>query len=165
MSFLLQRIERMVAAFVFALVEIGIFVSHPRTYWKSVRRALSFGRYPFHAFPRSAGEKFLWRKVFDHDPTFVRMSDKLEVRNFLQEAGLNLSMTPVLWAGFSPHGLPQNLLTGDVMIKANHDSGTHFAMWHNELPLNAVMAQLQVALRRDYSRKFGEWGGFVAQIG
>lgn len=151
-------IEPVVAAVVFAFVEVGIIVSHPRLYVRSVRRARSFGRYPFHAFPRSANEKFLWRKIFDRDPLFVRLSDKLELRNFLQETGLDLSMTPVLWAGFSPHAVPQNLMTGDVMIKANHDSGSCFAMWRDDLSRDVVVPKLERALERDFSRLSGEWG-------
>mgnify|MGYP001813399370 CR=1 FL=1 len=151
-------IERVVATLLFAFVEVGIFISHPRLYRQSVRRARSFGRYPFHSFPRSANEKFLWRKVFDHDPTFVRLSDKLELRNYLRETGLDLSMTPVLWAGFSPHALPEKLMTGDVMIKANHDSGSYLAMWCNEHSRDAVIAKLEHALNKDFSLSFGEWG-------
>ena len=131
---------------------------YPKTYWRALRRARAAGVYPFHACPRSMDEKFLWRKIFDRDPCFSRISDKLALRGWLQDSGLDLSMAPVLWAGFSPHALPDEFLTGDVVIKANHDCGTCFMMWRDALPRDILTTKLECALARDYSQYAGEWG-------
>lgn len=158
MRLLRSILEPAVAALVFGIVEMCFIVGHYRLYRESLRRARRFGRFPFHAFPRSANEKFLWRKVFDRDPSFVRLSDKLALRGWLEETGLDLFMARVLWAGFSPHALPEAVLSGDIMIKANHDSGTHFPMWANPPSRDVLVASLERALAEDYSRRRGEWG-------
>ena len=158
MNGIFTTLERACAALVFVFVEVGIVLRYPKTYWRALRRARAAGVYPFHACPRSMDEKFLWRKTFDRDPCFSRISDKLALRGWLQDSGLDLSMTPVLWAGFSPHALPDEFLTGDVVIKANHDCGTCFMMWRDALPRDILTTKLECALARDYSQYAGEWG-------
>ena len=154
----MNKIKVLGAFSVFLVVELAILVTHPKLYWRSVRRTLGFGRYPFHAYPRSMDEKFLWRKVFDHDPTFTRISDKLEVREWLKETGLDLKMTPLLWSGASAQDIPGRFLSGDVIIKANHDSASGIAMWQDPVPRDEVIERLESALECDYSASFGEWG-------
>ncbi|MEL6688759.1 MAG: ATP-grasp fold amidoligase family protein [Pseudomonadota bacterium] len=151
-------LERLLAAIVFAIVELWIIVTHPGTYLQSWRRAREYGRLPFHAFPRSMDEKLTWRKIFDHDPTFTRLSDKLALRDWLQETGVDVKMAPVLWAGFSPRAMPAEFQKGDVIIKANHDSGSTWAMWDNPPERDVLIAEMEQALSVDFSRRHGEWG-------
>ena len=151
-------VERFLAPIVFAFVEVWILLAHPRTDLQSWKRARGYGRFPFHAFPRSMDEKLTWRKVFDRNPAFTRLSDKLALRDWVCEAGLDIQMAPVLWAGFSPRAIPDELLRGDVMIKTNHDSGSVWPMWHNPPDRARLIAEIDRALSVDYSRGQGEWG-------
>lgn len=152
----LAILEGTVAAIVFAIAELWIIASHPQTYRQTWQRAREQGRFPFLAFPKTVNEKFTWRKLFDHSPIFTRISDKLELRRWLEETGLDLKMTPVLWASFSPRSLPAEFMQGDFMIKANHDSGSAWPMWKDPPDNEALVADLEQALARDYSRMSAE---------
>ncbi|MEM1234318.1 MAG: ATP-grasp fold amidoligase family protein [Pseudomonadota bacterium] len=158
MNVVFRGLERVFAACVFLAVEIGIVLTAPGYYWQSVQRARSFGRIPFHAYPRSADEKFLWRKLFDHDPRFTLISDKLALRDWIAETGLELRMPRLCWAGLSPRSIPEELWFGDYVVKANHDSGSAIALWDDPPARETAIAQLEAALERDYSRAFAEWG-------
>jgi hypothetical protein len=156
-------IERLACLVVFGIAELCIILWGPKHYLLSLRRARSYGRFPFHAFPRSLNEKYHWRKVFDRNPEFVALSDKLALRDWMKGAGVDVAMTPVLWAGASPHALPREMLSGDVMIKPNHASGVCFPMWEkahaDDEPSRATLiAKLNSVLKSDYSRMYGEWG-------
>ena len=158
MRVVLTIAEQVSATLVFAVVELWIIVSHPKTYFQSWTRARAQRRFPFHAFPRSIDEKFTWRKIFDHDPAFTRLSDKLVLRDWIKETGVGLEMTPVLWSGFSPRAMPKALQRGDVMIKANHDSGSNWPMWNNPPEPDVLLREMEHALASDFSRRWGEWG-------
>lgn len=153
-GFLLTPLE----CLVFGIAELWIILQGPRFYKQSVKRAVGFGRWPFHAFPRSADEKFLWRKCFDRDPVFTRLSDKLELRRWLAETGAELSMAPVLWSGQRPQDIPQALLTSDVIVKTNHNSGGNLSPDPTNLDRALIDDKLDRWLSGDYSRICGEWG-------
>jgi len=44
-------------------------------------------------------EKFLWRKLFDHDPRFVVLSDKLACKEWVTERAPELAVAKVHWLG------------------------------------------------------------------
>ncbi|WP_019024027.1 MULTISPECIES: hypothetical protein [unclassified Thioalkalivibrio] len=85
------------------------------------------GHAPCTAFPRTANEKFLWRKIFDHDPRFTILSDKLASKAWVAERVQSLAIPEVLWRGTRPPTIPKSVLQQNVIFKANYGLGTnHF---------------------------------------
>ena len=87
-------------------------------------RSLS-GRWPDLAFPRTANDKFFWRKVFDRDPRLTTMCDKLAAKDWVWARVPDLDIPAVLWAGTDPADIPPDVLAGDVVVKVNHGWNTN----------------------------------------
>jgi len=75
---------------------------------------------PNPAVPRTVNDKWLWRKMFDHSPVFTEISDKLGVREWLKRHGIQVRTPDVLWVGLSAQDIPDQVLEGGVVVKANH---------------------------------------------
>ena len=68
-------------------------------------------------------EKVQWRKLFDLDPRYSILCDKLAVREFIaQRVGSEL-LTPLLWAGDNPDAVPFETLSPPYVVKSTHASG------------------------------------------
>ncbi|MBF2098327.1 MAG: hypothetical protein IGQ88_08135 [Gloeomargaritaceae cyanobacterium C42_A2020_066] len=96
-------------------------VQYPKIWRRLVqhRWGLSFSR-PNIALPLTANEKYAWRKIFDHDPRFVILSDKQAVKDWIASLALDVTIPRTLWCGTNAHEIPETLLEGDVVIKATH---------------------------------------------
>ncbi|MFQ6549294.1 ATP-grasp fold amidoligase family protein [Aestuariibius sp. 2305UL40-4] len=112
------------------------------------------------AVPLSADDKFLWRKIFDHDPRFPIISDKLELRTWIAAEGIDVALPKVHWVGREAAEIPSELLIGRFVAKANHGSGTNLFI-ENEADAGAKLRDLGPEwLALDYGRKTHEWGYF-----
>ena len=64
------------------------------------------GRAPAILRPRRYAEKMRWRKLFELDPTFVVLSNKLVSRDFIAARIGGGHAAPLLWAGIDPADIP-----------------------------------------------------------
>ena len=136
-----------------------ILLRHPRIsywYWKSDR----FGRLPDPANPRTANDKYFWRKIFDRNPEFTKISDKLGVRDWLKEKQIGIEGPPVLWSGIDPADIPDGLLASGVVVKANHGSGTNIVLRDAPPDRAAFNRRMRKYYRKPQGRKKLEWGYF-----
>jgi hypothetical protein len=68
-------------------------------------------------------EKMQWRKLFDLDPLYRMLSDKLAARGYVsQRLGRDASV-PLLWHGDDPDAIPFDALAPPYVIKSTHASG------------------------------------------
>lgn len=144
---------------IFTVVRWGILLRHPRVaywYWKLEGQH----RLPNPANPQTANDKFFWRKVFDRNPVFTELSDKLQVRNWLARNGIEIDAARTLWAGEDPVDIPDAVLKGGVVAKANHGSRTNIVL--NEPPPDreAFNRRMRRFKRKRQGRKRLEWGYF-----
>ncbi|MFN3713790.1 MAG: ATP-grasp fold amidoligase family protein [Alcanivoracaceae bacterium] len=144
----------------FTLVAIWVWVRHPLLAAAYLRRGLRHGRLPAVAVPRSADDKFFWRKVFDHDPRFTLLSDKLGCKAWVAERTSALRVAPVLWQGRDPAQIPDEVLTGDVVFKANHGCGTNQFIHAGDVCRHTLTALGRRWLRRAHGRRDHQWGYF-----
>ncbi|MEE4382659.1 MAG: ATP-grasp fold amidoligase family protein [Pseudomonadales bacterium] len=84
------------------------------------------GRLPRVAPPRTYADRLFWRKVVDHSPRFVELSDKLAVKDYIRRTCPELRTPETLWNGEDADAIPDALLAGDVFVKANHGSGENY---------------------------------------
>ena len=78
---------------------------------------------PNPALPRTINDLFYWRKLFDDDPRFPIIADKLRVADWLRERGIAVSTPEIAWIGTDPDDIPDALWSADYVLKANHGSG------------------------------------------
>lgn len=121
-------------------------------YWRTYRQ------FPDAAFPRSFNEKLLWRKMFDRDPRFGPMTDKLAARDIAQAAVPQFATPQVLWVGNTPDDLPADLLARPCVIKTNRGSGWNlFNRTPNQLSKADVVDYFKPKMRFVYGHRIGEW--------
>ena len=77
--------------------------------------------------PHSFNEKVVWRKIYDRNPLFPIITDKLKVRDYIREKlgaeQTNELLIPLLFHGSDPETIPFEDLPGQFVIKPNHSSG------------------------------------------
>jgi hypothetical protein len=104
---------------------------HPRrmTEWRAaIRRQREvyrghFGRELNLARPRRFSEKMQWRKLFDLDPRFAILSDKVAARDFIaHEIGAEY-LAPLLLLADDPDAVPFDTLEPPYVLKPTHGSG------------------------------------------
>ncbi len=95
--------------------------------------------------PQQFTEKIQWRKLFDMNPLFAVLSDKLAVRLFVTERVGDACLIPLLWSG-SADDIPFDRLQPPYVLKSNHASG------------NYIMVGAEAELRPDELRAQGrQW--------
>jgi len=81
------------------------------------------GRMPKLFPPRRFTEKMAWRKLFDLDPRFTIVSDKLAVRDLVAARVGRDYLIPLLWSGADMHSIPLDRLNPPYVLKSNHAAG------------------------------------------
>jgi len=139
---------------IFAVVQCLAVLCHPRitqSFWK--RR----GRIPNFARPGELGETVQWRKVFDHNPLFTTLCDKLAAKRWVAERFPDMPLVQPVWVGTRPEDVPEAFTVPGYIIKANHGCRANYFPHREPLPrpqLNKLMARW---LRRSYYLQ-GQWG-------
>jgi len=118
------------------------------------------GYWPDIACPTHFHEKMLWRKIFDRDPRFTELSDKLKAKAYVSGRHPDVAVPPLLWAGTDVSTLPAEMLAGDVFLKASHGSGLNLRIVGGEPGWDVIAHEAGCWLRRRYGRKHREWGYF-----
>lgn len=73
--------------------------------------------------PRKFTEKMQWRKLFDLNPLFAVLSDKLAVRDYIAARVGPDVLVPMLWSGDDPQAIPFDTLEPPYVIKGTHAAG------------------------------------------
>ena len=82
-----------------------------------------YGRAPALLRPRRFTEKMQWRKLFELDPRFAILSDKLAVRDFVAARIGSGRQADVLWAGNDADAIPFDRLAPPYVLKSTHAAG------------------------------------------
>ncbi len=139
---------------IFAVVRAWCYVRHARLVLHFRRRVNAF---PDPAIPRSVEEKFLWRKIFDHNPLFVVVSDKLRAKDYVRAAMPGLAQAKLLWCGSDVAAIPDALLQGNVAIKANNGSRRNLLVMGGNVDRDALKREVSGWLLTHYGQGKGEW--------
>jgi hypothetical protein len=132
-----------------------VYLTYPREVFRFRRR---LGRWPRPGNPRSFSDKMLWRKVFDRNPLFPVVSDKIAVKAFARERVPQLLVPRTLWIGESAEGIPDELLARPVVVKANHGSSLLVLVLAGDVDRAALNAEANRWLSVAYHRRRNEWG-------
>jgi hypothetical protein len=104
-------------------------------------------------------EKMQWRKLFDLNPLFGVLSDKLAVRDYIA-ARLGVNVLPqLLWVGDDPDTVPLATLDPPYIVKPTHASGLWLKVRQSEKVEIAAAKQIfSQWLRIDYGSQYHEPG-------
>lgn len=120
-------------------------------FWRKI------GRWPNVASPKCYSERMLWRKLVDHNPQFVVFSDKLATKDFIRTHCPDLRLPQTLWIGRDADAIPDELLRGDVYVKANHGCGFNYRVRGGRCDRAILRRKTRHWLASVYGRKAGEW--------
>jgi len=81
------------------------------------------GYWPHFRNPRSFSEKICSRMLFDRNPRWTMISDKLRVRDYITDTVGSEYLIPLLWNGENSEKIPFDELPQSFVIKANHGCG------------------------------------------
>ena len=81
------------------------------------------GRLPALLRPRRFTEKMQWRKLFELEPCFSVISDKLAARDFVAARVGADRQAVLLWAGDDPDAIPFDRLVPPYVLKSTHAAG------------------------------------------
>src|SRR5271165_556863 len=119
------------------------------------------GRAPALLRPRRFTEKMQWRKLFELDPTFAIMVDKLAARDFVAARIGPGRQAELLWAGNDPDAIPFDRLVPPYVLKSTHASG-HIIIVRDTAALDVAGAR--AAAREWLASGYGTWANEPAYI-
>lgn len=142
---------------IIAIANLWVYIWYARVV---LRHILTCHEIPNSAYPKTVNDKFLWRKVFDRNPAFIDLSDKLVCKQIAKQKCPNILLPEVLWIGKDAAEIPVEHLQGDVIVKATHGSGFCFPIFGGKYDREALLAETRSWLRKRYGWTHWEWGYF-----
>ncbi|QKD04281.1 hypothetical protein EB235_24675 [Mesorhizobium loti R88b] len=139
---------------VLSVARLWLMLRHPALI---VRFVMKMGYLPNPAAPVRYHELLLWRKILDHNPLFVTLTDKLAAKAHIHDACPGIAVPRTLWSGRNPADIPPGLLAGDVVVKANHGCAMNMFVANGEPDRAAVVRKARHWLNKTYGRRDGEW--------
>ena len=140
---------------IIALCRAWCFLAYLR---EIARFRLRLGYWPNPALPLRRNEKYLWRKIFDHNPLFTELGDKLKAKDFALARHAALLAPKTLWRGWRVEDIPAEILAGDAIVKANHGSGWNFVIRGGKYDRGELIRRTRKWMRRTYGRRSAQWG-------
>ena len=128
-----------------------------RHFERVVRFRTKLGYWPNLATPRTYNERMLWRKVFDHNPLFERLTDKLGGKDYLRAVAPHLPLPATLWVGTRADEIPDIYFSGGAIIKTNFWSGDSVVPAGGPLGRGKIVARFRRRLARRFGMGRGEW--------
>jgi len=117
--------------------------------------ALSFwlihGYKPDLKSPRTFSEKLFHRMLFDRNPIWTIITDKLLVRRYVTERTGDNLLIPLLWTGKDPDDIPFADLPAKFFIKTNHGCGYNIPVIDkSRASTERIRSQLKKWLKENY---------------
>lgn len=143
----------------------GLFdIERPKTWLRAIRTV----RHDFHYRhkcapslfrPRKFSEKMQWRKLFDLNPLYAVLSDKLAARYFIAARAGEDVLVPMLWSGDDPANVPFDTLEPPYVVKSTHAAGQSIIVLRREdVDAEKFRTQMQEWLAYCHGTRFCEPG-------
>ena len=122
-----------------------------------VRYRQKLGHWPNAGRPTSLTEKLMWRKLFDRNPSFVTVTDKLTARSYVAERAPDLPQARVLWVGDSARDIPDDVMAGPAILKTTNGSGVNFLLSQGQPERAAIARATRHLVGPAGNRRREEW--------
>ena len=140
---------------IIALAGVWCALAYPRQAVDFRRR---MGRWPRPAFPVFLNDKYAWRKIFDRNPAFTELSDKLKAKDHALRTCADVQVAKTLWTGHDAADIPDDILKGNVVVKTNNASGRNIHVLAGRHVRADLNRQANDWLRTPYGKRHAEWG-------
>lgn len=108
--------------------------------------------------PKTFNEKLQWLKLYDHNPLYTTLVDKLRVKDCVAEKIGAQYVIPTLAVWESAEDIDISQLPDQFVLKCNHDSGSVvICKEKSTLDLNAAKEKLSKALQYNWYSEHREW--------
>lgn len=109
--------------------------------------------------PETFNQKLQWLKLYDRDPRYTVMADKVAVKDYVAERIGASYVIPTLGVWSSADEIDFDTLPARFAIKCNHNSGLgmYICRDRSEMDIAKVKADLARGLRQDYYLVHREW--------
>ena len=108
--------------------------------------------------PQTFNEKLQWLKLYDHNPLYTTLVDKLRVKDWVAEKIGAQYVIPTLAVYNSVDEIDLDKLPEQFVLKCNHDSGSVFVCKDKStFNLIEVKNKLGEALKRNFYYEAREW--------
>lgn len=108
--------------------------------------------------PKTYNEKIQWQKIYDRNPLYPKLADKLAVREFVRERIGEQYLIPLLgkWKCFDDIDFDQ--LPNQFVLKCNHDCGS-VIICRDKAAFDRIVAKkkLTAALKKNFYYQYAEW--------
>lgn len=108
--------------------------------------------------PRDLNEKIQWLMCFSDTSEWTRLSDKIAVREYVEEKGLGEMLTKVYGTWDSSYAIDFDTLPQKFVLKCNHDSGSTIVVDKASPAFDKekICAALDRSLKTRYGYRHGE---------
>lgn len=139
---------------ILAIARVVLTARHPLLVIRFLKR---IGYLPDPAAPTRYHERMLWRKIVDHNPLFVTLSDKLAAKDYIRAVCPEVPVPATLWSGKDPGDIPTELLTREVVVKANHGCDMNIFVSGGKPDRETIIRKARRWLKTRFGTRHGEW--------
>lgn len=108
--------------------------------------------------PKTYNEKLQWLKLYNRNPLYVQMVDKVDAKEYVANIIGEEYLIPTLAVYNNVHDIDFNVLPNQFVLKCTHDSGgIVICQDKNKLDIKAAIRKLQRGLETNYYYKNREW--------
>ena len=129
-----------------------------RTYIK-LRYRLRVGRWLNLKNPKTFNEKLQWLKLYNRNPDYTIMADKVKVKDWVAARIGQEYIIPTLGVWDNPDDIDFESLPNQFVLKCNHNSGKGMYICKDKSSMNisAIKKELSKGLRENYFLHGREW--------
>lgn len=110
--------------------------------------------------PQSFQEKIQWLKLYDHNPNYSRMVDKILVKDYVSSLIGEEYVVPLLGVWDTPKDIDWDILPDQFVLKTNHSGGsTGVVICRDKMGFDRQKAitRLTTSLKSDVYKNLREW--------
>lgn len=110
--------------------------------------------------PTTMNEKLQWLKLYNRNPLYVTVVDKLKVKDYIREKIGDEYIVKTLGVWETPDDIDFNILPGKFVLKTNHsggNTGVVICKDKNIFDFNSAKIKLEKSLKSDIYKNYREW--------
>lgn len=110
-------------------------------------------------YPKTFSEKLQWLKLYNRNPLYTIMVDKVKVKEYVANKIGRQYIIPTLGVWDNVYKIDFNQLPNQFVIKCNHNSGKGMFICKDKskININKIRKELNKGLKQDYYSLFREW--------
>lgn len=154
----LQQFIKEPYTLLFALGRRGLLKWIPDKMYLKLRYKLYTGEKLHLKRPQTFNEKIQWLKLYDHNPLYSDLVDKIKAKEYIQEKYPDIKVIPTIGVWDNAEQINFDQLPEKFVLKCNHDSGSVVICQNrNTFDYNGCKKKLNRALKRNFYDLAREW--------